>query len=75
MLIFRIKDCLPKLKVRTLSLPDKEEDKDRFKAKVAEYMDANPEQPMMDALYEATNKACVDLRLYRTHTGFRKLKF
>jgi len=38
MLIFKIKDCLPKLKVKTLSLPDKEENNERFKSKVAEYL-------------------------------------
>lgn len=63
MLIFRINDCLPKLRVRSLSLPETEEDKEKFKEKVAEYLNNSPVQSMIDSMYEATEKACVDLRL------------
>ena len=63
MLIFRINDCLPKLKIRTLALPETDENKERFKEKVLEYLNATPDQPKIDAMYDATNKACVDLRL------------
>ena len=38
MLIFRINDALPKLRVKTLRLPDSTADKEAFRSKVAHYV-------------------------------------
>lgn len=73
MLIFKIKNAIPKLRTKMISLPEPER-REEFKAKVAEYISAGT-GPKIDILYDAIKKTCSDLRLVRTNKGFRKLKF
>ena len=74
MLIFRIRNAIPKLRVKTISLPETEEKREQFKTKVSEYIAAGTGSKI-DIHYEAVNNTCRDLKLITTHKGFRRLKF
>ena len=74
MLIFKIRNMLPKLRLKSLSLPDSEEDRTKFKELIKPLLE-NSEGFKLDSLYQAIDQVSSEMRLYRTHKGFRKMKF
>ena len=73
-LIFKIRNALPKLRIKTITLPETDEKREDFKNKISHYI-ASGSGSKINILYDAVAQASKDLKLIRTHKGFRKLKF
>ena len=62
MLIFKIKNALPKLRIKSLALPESESDKVKFQDLVKEHINVGTGRKI-EILYDAIHKASVEMRL------------